>query len=70
MSRNYNSAPENDGDDSDGCDGSRGSAHEINDNNLTVMTATNQEKTSSYTIKWKALSKESSLPSPPSLTIL
>ena len=50
MSRNYNSAPENDGDGSDGCDGSRGSAHEINDNNLTVMTATNQEKTSSYTI--------------------
>lgn len=64
MSRNYNSAPENDG---DGCDGSRGSAHEINDNNLTVMTATNQEKISSYTIKGKALSQESSLPS---LTIL
>jgi hypothetical protein len=39
MSRNYNSAPENDVDDSDGCDGSRGSANEINDTNLIVMTA-------------------------------
>ena len=33
MSRNYNSAPENDGDGSDGYDGSRESISDINDNN-------------------------------------
>ena len=42
MSRNYNSAPENDDDGSDGYDGSRDSAGD----NVIVATATNQREIS------------------------
>ena len=46
MSRDYgnNVNRENVSDGCDGSDGSNGSAHNINDSNLIVMTATNQEE--------------------------
>lgn len=52
MSRNYdnNSNPENDGDGSEGYDGSRHSASDIIDNGAVVVTTSNQQQIRSNTI--------------------
>jgi hypothetical protein len=66
MSINYDVTSENDGDGSDGCDGSRESASDINYNDPIAVTASNQSEINSNFIEGQGVTQEPSQPSQPS----
>jgi hypothetical protein len=57
MSINYDVTSENDGDGSDGCDGSRASASDINYNDPIAVTASNQSEINSNFIEGQGVTR-------------